>query len=138
MDEPPLPASGTAQVILVIDDERELREIYTHKLTKAGFSVLFAADGETGLTIALEKKPDLILLDVLMPNMSGVDMLKKLRAKNDWGSLVPVIMLTNVEPTSETMNKDIAETAPTYYLIKSDTDPDDLIVKIRERLSLPI
>src|SRR5258708_1096522 len=85
--------------VLVVEDDPEVRTLYAHALTAAGLTVILAEDGENGLALAIEKQPDLLLVDVLMPNLSGIDMLKKIRAQGDWGKQVPAILLTNVEPT---------------------------------------
>ena len=120
--------------ILFAEDDPEIRKLYAHALTAAGLTVILAEDGEAGYALALEKQPDFLLLDVLMPKMSGVDMLKKIRVHGDWGARVPAILLTNVEPTTEQMNTDIAYTAPTYYLLKNFVVPEEVVAKVLERL----
>lgn len=122
------------KTVLIVEDEPEIRGLYARKMTESGYIVLNAQDGEEGLALALEKRPDILLLDYMLPKMNGLDMLKKLRAHNDWGAHVPTIMLTNISPNNA-MYKDIVETTPTYYLIKSNSSPEDIAVKIRERLA---
>jgi DNA-binding response OmpR family regulator len=120
--------------ILIIEDEPEIRGLYARKMKESGYLVLTAADGEEGFALALEKRPDIILLDYMLPKMNGLDMLKKLREHSEWGEHVPTIMLTNISPNNE-MYKDIVDTTPTYYLIKSNSSPEDIAAKIRERLA---
>jgi two-component system alkaline phosphatase synthesis response regulator PhoP len=120
--------------ILIIEDDPEIRKLYAHALTAAGLTVLLGEDGESGLELALEKLPDFLLLDVLLPKMSGIEVLKKVREHGDWGKHVPAILLTNVEPTTEQMNSDIVFTAPTYYLLKNFVVPEDVVAKVLERL----
>lgn len=76
--------------ILIVDDEKPIVDILRYNLEKDGFSVIEANDGAKGLTLALEEKPDLILLDIMLPKMDGFDVCKKVREKSD----VPIIMIT--------------------------------------------
>lgn len=78
------------KLILVIEDEAPIVEILKFNLTKAGHRVLAALDGEEGLRLALSEKPDLILLDVMLPKMDGFEVCKKIREKQS----TPIIMLT--------------------------------------------
>lgn len=78
------------KVILVVDDEKPIVEILKFNLEKEGFNVISAFDGETGLRLANEKNPDLILLDIMLPKMDGFDVCKKIREKSN----VPIIMIT--------------------------------------------
>lgn len=78
------------KVILVVDDEKPIVEILKFNLEKEGFNVITAFDGETGLRLANEKNPDLILLDIMLPKMDGFDVCKKVREKSN----VPIIMIT--------------------------------------------
>ena len=78
------------RTVLVIDDEQPIVEILKFNLTKEGYAVLEAYDGAAGLSLALEKNPDLILLDVMLPKMDGFEVCRKIREK----SSVPIIMLT--------------------------------------------
>ena len=76
--------------ILVVDDETNIVEILTYNLRKAGYETIEAYDGETGLKMALEENPDLVMLDIMMPKMDGYEVCRQLRLQ----SQVPVIMLT--------------------------------------------
>ena len=79
--------------ILVIDDERDLIELVRYNLDKEGFDVLAASDGTSGLEIATKHKPDLVVLDLMMPGMDGLDVCRRMRA-DDRTRRIPVIMLT--------------------------------------------
>jgi len=117
----------------IVEDDETLRKILKDKLTQEGFSVLTAKDGEEGLKASFKSNPDLILLDIVMPKMDGVDMLKKLR-EDGWGSKVPVLLLTNdsnPEHIKETLKADATD-----YLVKSDWKLEDVIKKIKETLKL--
>ena len=76
--------------ILIVDDEKNIRDIIIYNLKKEGYQILQAADGEEGVRLAMEEEPDLILLDIMMPKMDGYDACKKIRETNN----TPIIMLT--------------------------------------------
>jgi len=120
--------------IEIVEDEVSLREALVYKFTKEGFRVFQAGDGEEGLALALKEKPDIILLDILMPKMNGMMVLNKLRSENVWGKNVPVILLTNSSPDEENISEGITKDEPAYYLIKSDSSIDDVVDKVNERL----
>jgi len=81
--------------ILIIDDSRFFRLINQKALTRAGHDVIGTHDGELGLQIAVEKKPDLVLLDMMLPNLSGPDVLRALK-KDPRTSSIPVIVLSGL------------------------------------------
>ena len=119
------------KTILVVDDDLSLREILQEKLENENFSVISAINGQEGLEIAKAKHPDLILLDINMPIMDGLEMLKALR-KDDWGEDVPVILLTIVreeEKIAEAIEKEACD-----YIIKSNWDLDKVVEKIKSKL----
>lgn len=122
------------KTILLVEDEASQRKALSEKFTREGFAVLEAKDGAEGLSVAVKAQPDIILLDIVMPKMDGMTMLKTLRQKNEWGKTVPVILLTNLSADSEEINKGIAESDPAYYLVKSNWSIDDVVAKVRERL----
>lgn len=117
--------------VLVIDDEKVLRELLLSKIGQAGFEVVGAADGDEGLKKALAEHPDLILLDIIMPKMDGITMLKKLR-EDVWGKIVPVIVLSNLN-TAEAVEKSL-ESGAYDYLVKVDYSLDDLVGVVRKKL----
>src|SRR5258708_7019623 len=104
--------------VLVVEDEPDVRKLYAHALTGAGFNVLTAADEDDALVLAKQHHPDLLLLDVILPKMNGLKILKKIREMDSWGAHVPAIFLTNIPPTNDEMNEAVAQTAPSYYLLK--------------------
>ena len=77
--------------VLIVEDEQSIVDILSFNLTKEGYDTLEALDGPTGLQLALEQNPDLVLLDLMLPGMSGFDVCQKLRQA---GSIVPIVMLT--------------------------------------------
>lgn len=119
--------------VLIVEDDNALKSVLGDKLKSEDFLVLTAKDGEEGLRVALKNKPDLILLDVVMPKMNGLKMLEKLR-EDEWGEHVPVLLLSNdddPEHIKETLKYNASD-----YLIKSDWELEDIIKKIKETLRL--
>lgn len=105
-----------SKTILVVDDDKLIREGLTALLKNAGQAVLEAATGKQGLALALEHKPVLIVTDVRMPQMTGLEMITELR-KDDWGAKIPVIILTNDE-SNDSINQAL-ESGVTMYLPKN-------------------
>lgn len=118
------------KLLLFIEDDVILLRMYKTLLQNNGYEVHTAMDGEDGLKKALTDHPDLILLDIRMPKMDGMTMLKQLR-QDEWGKNAKVIILTNLDAT-DTILKEVIENHPTYYLIKANTKSDDVLEKIKE------
>ncbi len=117
--------------ILVVDDDEALLKIISDKLTAENFSVLQAKNGLEGLTTALKEHPDLVLLDIVMPEMDGLTMLKKLR-EDAWGKDVRVIITTNLaddKKTEEAMTQGVYD-----FLVKTEWSLDDLILKVKDKI----
>lgn len=131
----PTPRTTPKRSILIVEDEVAMLKALQLKFQKERFRVLLAKNGVEGLDIAPREQPDIILLDILMPEMDGMTMLKKLRKLNEWGKRVPVIILTNVSESDE-LNKQVVDTEPSFYLVKSDWKLDDIASKVRERLGI--
>lgn len=119
--------------ILIIEDEIAYSKLLQDQLTSKGYEVSKVEDGEKGLKIAKTMKPDLVLLDIRMPKMDGLTMLKLLRKDEVGEKKVKVIVLTNLEPDDKIISQ-VIDTEPASYCIKSDTKLDDLIKKIEELL----
>jgi DNA-binding response OmpR family regulator len=122
--------------ILIVEDDAAQRLALSDKLKTEGFHVITAEDGERGLKLALSDHPDLVLLDNRMPNMSGFQMLSRLRQADAWGEKVPVIFFSNIEPGSKDEKEDLEAISPTAYLMKGDTDLSAVVAKIRETLGV--
>ena len=128
-----------AKTILIVEDEESLRSILKAKLEKENFDVLEAKNGEEGLQMALEKNPDLILLDIVMPVMDGFTMVKKLREEEKkQGDMIdnqiPVLFLSNLSDEKAMSN---SQQQGIYdYLIKSSWTLDGITTKIKDRLGL--
>ena len=117
--------------VLVVDDEKVLLELLLSKIGQAGFIAIGARDGDEGLQKASAEHPDLILLDIIMPKMDGITMLKKLR-EDAWGKTAPVIMLSNLN-TAEAVEKSL-ENGAYDYLVKVDYSLDDLVAIVKKKL----
>lgn len=122
------------QVVLITEDEPSMLTILADKFMQNGFVALTAKDGEEGLRVALDKHPDVVLLDLLMPKIDGMAMMTKLR-QDSWGKSVPVIILTNVSPDSDTIIKAIVDSQPAYYLVKSDVKLEEIVEKVKSILT---
>lgn len=119
--------------ILIIEDEEAVLKVLATKFDHEGFQTLEAKDGEDGLAQARAERPDIILLDIVMPKMDGLTMLKELR-KDPWGKKVPVVILTNLSD-----DKDIAEAmvSGVYdFLVKSSWEIEDVVKRVKERLGM--
>ncbi len=115
--------------ILIIEDHSFLRELISQKLTQEGYKIIEGEDGEEGLKKAKEEKPDLILLDLILPVIDGFEVLKKIKEEN---IKIPVIILSNLGQKSE-IDKGLNLGAQNF-LIKANYTPDQIIKKIKEKL----
>lgn len=100
-------------------------------LKNANQEVLEASDGDAGLAVALKEKPDVIVTDIRMPHMSGIEMLEELR-KDQWGRTVPVIILT-ADDSNETINKALESGITSYFAKSSDPSvlQEQILAQIR-------
>ena len=121
--------------VLIVEDEASLRNALHDKFAREGFTVFTAKDGEVGLSLALQEKPDAILLDMMMPKVDGITMLHQLRQKDEWSRHVPVILLTNVSSADKRMLKEMHEDGLAHYLVKSDWSINKLVEKVRETVA---
>lgn len=117
--------------ILVVDDSPALLELYQFTLSSEGHKVETAKDGVEGLKKVAEFKPDLVLLDILMPNKDGFDTLKEMREKDETKD-IPVLLLTNVDEQSK-VEKGLKMGA-TDYIVKFQQTPSQVVEEIRQVL----
>ncbi len=118
--------------ILLVEDDPTLSEMYQQKFQLEGFGIMAARTGGEGLQVALQNKPDLILLDILLPGMDGMTVMQRLR-DDPWGKNVPIIILTNLN-ADDNILKGVMEDHPAYYLMKSTSDPSGVVEKVKEVL----
>lgn len=121
------------KTILIVEDEEPMQIALEDILKFEGFNVLKAINGEEGLSTALREHPDLILLDILMPQMNGLAMLKKLRA-DVWGKNAKVIILTNYDEKEYVATA--LENEAYDYFIKTDIKLTEVVQKIKEKLGV--
>jgi DNA-binding response OmpR family regulator len=115
--------------VLLVEDDEMLHTMYTQKFTKEGYEVASAYNGAEGVAAAETSKPDVILLDIIMPKMDGFVALKKLK-KNDMTKAIPVILLTNLGQ-EEDIRKG-RELGATDYFIKANHTPQEVVDKVKE------
>ncbi len=120
--------------ILLIEDNREISLLYSESLEKAGFTVVTASSGEKGLELAKGGKFDLILLDIMLPQKSGLDVLKELKS-DPTTAAVPVYMLTVLG--QESVIKEAFELGASGYFMKSSYSPKDVVSEVEEILKRP-
>ena len=121
------------KTVLIIEDDSSLNKMYKDALRRAGLDVLTAFNGEEGLKLINTEKPDLILLDLMMPKIDGFAVLEKMKDNSEVND-IPVIILTNygdIENIAKTVEMGVRE-----FSIKSQNTPDQVIAKITRILSL--
>jgi two-component system, OmpR family, alkaline phosphatase synthesis response regulator PhoP len=119
--------------VLVVDDENAVRIALNDKLDAAGFEVILANNGIEGLKMAFVDRPDLIILDILMPKMDGIETLKMLR-EDTWGKNVPVIILTNISDyyqLEEALKVGVSE-----YMVKAEWSLKDVVGRVKAVLNI--
>ena len=117
--------------IAIIEDDHSILEMYTLKFEVEDFEVVTALNGELGLELIEAAKPDLILLDLMMPKMDGAHMLKELRNK-PWGKNIPVIILTNI--SGDEAPEILSELNVIDYIIKANSTPQAVLDKVKSVL----
>ena len=117
--------------ILVVDDEPLVIKALTEKLSEAGFLVYSAYDGEEALLKVKQLKPDLMLLDIIMPKLDGISVLKRLKESNETKN-IPILILTNLYDDKK-MNE-VLKTGNTDYLIKVDHPLNDIVALVKQKL----
>ena len=117
--------------VMVVEDDASLREIYSVRITAEGYEVVSAGDGEEALAVAVREKPDLILSDVMMPRISGFDMLDIIRSTPETAK-IKVIMMTAL--SSDEQRQRGESLGANRYLVKSQVGIEDVINTIHEVL----
>lgn len=120
------------KTILIVEDDKLIREGLARTLKEKGFTTLLAANGKEGLQVAQENDIDLVVTDVIMPEVDGLTMLAELR-KTTKGQTIPAIILTNDEQT-DSLNKAM-QAGVTAYLSKATLDADTIAEQITSMLS---
>ncbi len=119
-----------AKRILIVEDEETLLRALSEKLAREGFEIYEALNGEEGLQMAETKKPDLILLDIIMPRVDGMKMLNEMRSVS-WGKKIPVMILSNLSDDKKVAESQ--EQGVNEYLIKTDWSLREVVKKVKEK-----
>ncbi|KKR27728.1 MAG: Two component transcriptional regulator, winged helix family [Candidatus Woesebacteria bacterium GW2011_GWA1_39_8] len=116
--------------VLVVDDDPDLQKIYSEKLTASGYETLLAPDATQALYLAKNNKPDLILLDIMLPpGANGFDVYEELQKDDDLKN-IPVIVFTNLDT-----EKDMAEQMGIKdYIIKAELTPAQIVERVKEKI----
>lgn len=122
-----------AKVLLIVEDDPSMLRLFHDSFSLRGFEVEDAHDGEEGLVRAGEVMPAVILLDVMMPKLDGISVLKKLKANPNTRD-IPVIMLTNIASGSLGVDEEALELGAVKYIVKSDYEPDKVVDLVEEVL----
>ncbi len=120
---------GTKQKILMVEEDRFLRKIYRNKFNKEDFEFIEATNGQEGLNKVIFEKPDIVLLDLILPRKSGFDVLVEMK-KNKETKNIPVIIFSNLGQESD-IKRGLSLGAQ-EYLIKSETSLSDVVDKVKE------
>ncbi len=117
--------------ILVVEDDKFLRELITQKLSREGYDVYEAVDGEDGVKKAKESKPDIILLDLILPGIDGFEVLAKIKEDSDLVN-VPVVILSNLGQRDDVERG--LKLGAVDFLIKAHFTPGEIIEKVQKIL----
>jgi DNA-binding response OmpR family regulator len=117
--------------IAIIEDDAVISQMYRMKFEAEGYEVQMAANGRLGVELVEKMRPDIILLDLRMPEMDGAQALAQIR-KHDWGKNIPVLILTNVG--EEEAPKELADLSVLSYIVKADLTPRQVTERVKEAL----
>lgn len=118
--------------VLIIDDEKSILKMYSEYLKAASIEVFSASGGEQGLAIARQQKPDVILLDIIMPKLNGLDVLKTIKEDPNIKN-IPVFLLTNLP--EECSGDKAKELGAAGYLVKAEYEPKMVVDAVTKALS---
>ena len=117
--------------IAIIEDDLAIAQMYRLKFEAEGYAAEIAENGKLGLTLCEQMRPDIVLLDLMMPEMNGDEMLERLR-KTDWGKHIKVVILTNVgEQEAPEKLKDLNVSA---FIVKADMTPKQVAELVKEQI----
>ena len=119
--------------ILIVDDDENLGAVFETALQKSGLETVFALNGQSGIDKAKLEKPDLILLDQVLPDISGNEVLKTLKTDSHTQQ-IPVLMLSNF--SQEELVKEAIDSGAMDYIFKYQVEPQDLVNKVKQALKM--
>lgn len=118
--------------VAIIEDDLAIAQMYRLKLETAGFDAEIAGNGKLGLVLCEQMRPDIILLDLMMPEMNGDEMLARMR-QTDWGKQIRVIVLTNVG--EQEVPENLHELNISGFVVKADMDPSQVVELVKQQLT---
>lgn len=119
------------KLILLVDDDLTLREMYEERLKAEGYNITQATNGEEALEKLKDSKPDIILLDIMMPKVNGFDVLKELKANSEMKDIPVIILTALIQDVDRVQGKKLGAVD---YIVKSETMPGEVIAKIKNAL----
>lgn len=122
--------------ILLVDDDPLLVRMYQKKLENDGYDVSTADDGDVALEQVKKSRPDLILLDIMMPKVTGYEVLEQLKAEKSTKN-IPVVLLTNVSSSEDDVEKGM-DLGAVAYLVKAGNRPSAVVAKVKEILAATV
>lgn len=118
--------------ITIIEDDPTISQMYRMKFEADGFEVRLAGNGQVGVKVVEQFQPDVILLDLQMPEMSGVEALRVIR-KHDWGKTIPVIILTNLG--EEEAPNELRDLGVHSYIVKANYTPRQVVEQVKTAIA---
>lgn len=122
------------KIIVVADDEPFILQAYQEGLQRAGYKILTAADGATALKLAKDHKPDLILLDLIMPDLNGFEVLEKLKHNRKLKN-IPVIVVSNISKATD--EHEVRSLGAIEFVVKSNYSLKDIVSIVRKTIEKP-
>jgi CheY-like chemotaxis protein len=119
--------------VLIVEDEKSIRTMLKTALQKADLTVLEAENGEQALDFAMKERPGIILLDVIMPKMHGIDFMNALQS-DEWGKTVPIILLTNYAEDPRVIK--VVSDKRCELMRKEESRVDEIVAKVKEKISV--
>lgn len=120
--------------ILIAEDEIAMLHALKKKFTAEGFEVISAADGEEAIKLSLKQKPDLVMLDIIMPKVDGLKVVRKIREDDKWGKEVPILLLTNLSDAEHI--SEAAKYGVYDFLVKTDWRLEEVVQMVRSKLGI--
>ena len=118
--------------VLIVEDDKDFLWLLKQGFGNQGLLMQYAEDGEAGLAAAEKEKPDLILIDILLPKMSGIEMAKKIKEK---GIVSQMIFLTNLKDEQH-ISEAIDAAGGADYIVKSEIHINDIVARVRDKLNI--
>lgn len=123
---------NSSKKVLIVEDDKDFLWLLRQSFNIKDISVFFAVDGEEGLEVAKKEKPDLVLIDILLPRMNGIEMAKKIKEEGISSQMIFLTNLRDPHHISEVMNVAVGAD----YIVKSDMHIDAIIERVKDKLGI--